>query len=128
MSFLKKNWYFAIPAAFIALPLIMILYISLSYGYSLNEATQCFMAFGKENTKFQSLKYSEGNFDRVKPGMRGSDVFELLGIPLERHDNDTQWLYALPVGGTAYYHERTINMSGGKVTSVVKRFHSPETK
>jgi len=128
MSFLKKNWYFVVPVGFLALPLIMILYISASYGYTFPEAFQCFKAIGQENTKFQTLHFSESSFRRIQPGMNGRDVFELIGVPLERHDNDTKWHYSLPVSGAQFYHERTVKMEAGKVTEVICRFHSPESK
>lgn len=128
MNFLKKNWYYVIPVGLLCLPIIMIFYISVSYGYSFDEAIACFKNIGNENTKFQALSYSESKFRSIKPGMSGRDVFELVGIPLERHDNDTRWVYSAPIGGTAYYHERALIMNAGKVTDVVCRFHTPEAK
>jgi hypothetical protein len=63
--------------------------------------------------------------------MSGREVFELLGVPLERHLDDTLWHYSLPLHGsqTHYYHERTIVMQPGtgKVASVINRYHTPET-
>ena len=128
MSFLKKNWYLVVPAALLAAPFVIVLYISSSYGYSFSEAWECFKATGKSNTKFQTLNYSESRFKRIVPGMSGKDVFELTGLPLERHDNDTRWCFSVPVGGAAYYHERTVMMQNGKVVDVIFRFHTPETK
>lgn len=128
MKFLTKRWYLAIPAFFLCIPLLMILYYQASYGYSFDEAVECFKAVGKENTKFRQGNYSESKFHEIKPGNSGKDIFDRLGTPLERHDGDTKWLYSLPVGGTEYYHERTFIMEAGKVTNVICRFHTPQTK
>lgn len=128
MNFLKKNWYYVIPVGLLAMPVIMILFISVSYGYNLDESIACFKAFGQENTKFQALKFSESSFRKIEPGMTGRDVFELLGVPLERHDNDTKWVYSQPMSGAKFFHERAIMMEAGKVTQVICRFHTPESK
>jgi hypothetical protein len=128
MNFLTKRWYLAIPLLLLCSPLLIILYFSMTYGYSLSEAVECFKAVGKTETKFREGIYSESKFHEIQPGFSGKDVFERLGIPLERHDDDTKWCYSLPVGGAAYYHERTFIMNRGKVASVVCRFHTPQTK
>lgn len=128
MTFLKKNWYLLIPAALLGAPALMALYISASYGYSFGESVECLKAIGKEKTKFAPFGYSESDFVRIQPGMSGRDVFELVDKPIERHDNDSVWLYSVPVDGATYYHERKVLMDKGKVTGVIKRFHTPESK
>ena len=128
MNFLRKRWYLAIPVFFLSLPLLFILYFMMNYGYSFNESVECFKSMGKENTKFRQGQYTEEKFHEVQVGFTGKDVFERLGIPLERHDGDTKWCYSLPVGGTEYYHERTFVMDEGKVKQVICRFHTPESK
>ena len=128
MTFLKKNWYLVIPAALLGAPLLMALYISVSYDYTFGESVECLKAMGKERTKFAPFGYSESEFKRIAPGMSGRDVFELVNKPIERHDNDTVWLYSVPVDNAPFYHERTVLMDKGKVTGTIKRFHTPETK
>lgn len=128
MSFVKKNWYLVIPAALLGAPALMALYISASYGYSFGESVECLKAIGQEKTKFAPFGYSESKFKQITPGMSGRDVFELVNKPIERHDNDTLWLYSVAVDGAKYYHERAVIMDKGKVTATIKRFHTPESK
>jgi hypothetical protein len=125
MTFLKKNWYYLIPAMFLLSPVFILLYISASYGYTLPQSISVMKHLGEENTKFQTPTYRENKFTRIVPGMGVKQVFEMVGMPLERHDNDTRWIYSTPVGGAPYFHERTLLMSGGKVTKVINRFHMP---
>jgi hypothetical protein len=130
MKALKKNWYFVVPAVLILAPLLITGYISLKYDYSMADAWMVFKTSGQAKTKFQSIKFSESAFKKVTPGMNGRQVFELLGTPLERHDDDTRWKYALPVSGATHYHERTVVMEAGtgKVAGIINRYHTPESK
>ena len=128
MKFLTKRWYLAIPAFFLCLPLIIILYFMTTYGYSFDDSVECFKSLGKANTKFREDTYSEAKFHEIQPGNSGKDVFDHLGLPLERHDGDTKWCYSVPVGGAQYYHERTFILEGGKVKDIICRFHTPQTK
>ena len=128
MNFLIKRWYLLIPVLLLASPLVIILYFMMIYGYAFDESVECFKAVGKADTKFRQGTYTEAKFHEVQPGFSGKDIFDRLGIPLERHDGDTKWCYSVPVGGAEYYHERTFVMEGGKVKSVICRFHTPATK
>lgn len=128
MNFLKKNWYLAIPAVLLLSPLIIIIGISINYGYTFPESVAVMKAFGKAQTKYQSMQFSEEKFNRIVPGTWGKDVFALVGMPLERHDNDTRWAYTQPLGGAQYWHERTLVLNKGQVTHIIRRFHSPESK
>ena len=128
MNFLFKRWYFAFPLMFLLSPLLIILYFMATYGYSFNDAVTCLKYINKANTKFREGSYSESKFHEVHVGDSGKDVFDHVGLPLERHDGDTKWRYSLAVGGTEYFHERTFIMDKGKVTKVVCRFHTPETQ
>jgi hypothetical protein len=121
-----KKRYFLIPVALLCAPLLMTLYISANYGYDFKESWEVLKAVGKSDTKFQALKFEERNFRKITPGMTGRDVFELVGLPLERHNNDAKWSYSVPVSGAEYYHERTVLMDKGVVTQVICRFHKPE--
>lgn len=123
-----KKWYFIVPIVLLCTPLLMTLYISASYGYSFGESLEVLQAIGKSDTKYQGLKFSESRFRQIEPGMSGRDVFELVGVPLERHDNDTKWTYSLPVGGAQFFHERTVLLEKGVVTSVICRFHKPDSQ
>jgi hypothetical protein len=131
MNALKKNWYLVVPAILILLPLVMTFYISTTYGYTMSQSWEVFKTSTQAETKFQRLKFTEGKFKSIQPGMSGREVFELLGVPLERHLNDTLWHYSVPLHGseTKYYHERSILLQPGtgKVTSVINRYHTPET-
>ena len=129
MNALKKNWYFVIPAVLILVPLLMTGYISAKYGYSMADAWLVFKTSGEAQTKFQETKFTETKFKKIEPGMTGRDVFEILGVPLERHEDDTKWLYSLPVSGAKYYHERTVVMQPGtgKVAGIINRYHTPDT-
>ena len=128
MNALKKNWYFIIPAVLIFLPVLATFYISVAYGYTLGEAWEVFKSKGQEQTKFQALKYSESKFRQIRPGMSGRDVFEMVGLPLERHNEDLLWHYSLPLKGAEFFHERSIVMQPGtgKVAQVICRYHQPQ--
>lgn len=128
MDFLKKNWPFVIPAVLILSPVIIILGISLHYGYDFGESIAVMRSMGKAQTKFQTMQFSEDKFRRITPGMMGRDVYEQIGMPLERHDADTRWFYSVALGGAQYWHERTLILDKGKVTHVICRFHTPESK
>ncbi len=129
MNFLKKRWYLIVPLLLICTPLIMVLYISMSYGYGLSESWTCLQNMSKTETKFRVGVYSEGRFDKIVPGMMGRDVFELVGMPLERNTpEDTRWAYSVPLHASPYFHERIVLLERGKVTGVIKRFHMPESK
>jgi len=121
-----KKRYFLVPVTLLCAPLLMTLYISANYGYDFNESLEVLKAVGKSETKFQALKFEERNFRKITPGMTGRDVFELVGLPLERHNNDDKWSYSVPVSGAEYYHERTVLLEKGVVTQVICRFHKPE--
>lgn len=129
MNALKKNWYFVVPVVLILVPVLMTGYISLKYDYSMADAWLVFKTSGQAKTKFQSIKFSESAFKKIRPGMTGRDVFELLGTPLERHDDDTMWKYSLPVSGAEYFHERTVILEKGtgKVAGTINRYHTPDT-
>lgn len=122
-----KKWYFIVPLVLLSSPLLMTLYISASYGYNFSDSLVVLQAIGKSDTKFQGLTFSESKFRQIEPGMSGRDVFELVGVPLERHDNDTKWTYSLPVSGASYFHERTVLLEKGVVTGVICRFHTPDS-
>jgi outer membrane protein assembly factor BamE (lipoprotein component of BamABCDE complex) len=129
MNFLKKRWYLVVPLLLVCFPLLMVLYISMSYGYGLEESWNCLQNMAKTDTKFRVGAYSEGRFVKVTPGMMGRDVFELLGMPLERNmPDDTRWSYSVAQNGSTYFHERVVMLDHGKVTGTLKRFHTPESK
>ncbi len=128
MNFLKKNWYLAIPAALLLSPLLIVIGISISYDYDFPESIAVMTALGKDKTKYQTIQFTEEKFRRIQPGMSGREAFELVGVPLEQHDNQTRWLYSVPLHGAQYWHERTVLLEKGKVTQVICRFHSPTTK
>jgi hypothetical protein len=126
MNLLKKYWFVILPISLLCLPLIMVGYTKMTYGYSWAESTEVLRAIGKNNTKFQETKYEERKFRRIEPGMNGRDVFELVGVPLERNmPDDTVWRYSVNVGGTGYFHERTLKMERGIVKEVIIRFSQP---
>jgi hypothetical protein len=129
MSLFKKHWYVILPIFLMCLPLLMVGYTMSAYGYSWAESVEAVRATGKNNTKFQETKYTERNFRKVVAGMSGKEVFDLIGVPLERNmPDDTVWRYSVNVGGTGYFHERTLKMDRGRVTEVVVKFSQPLSK
>jgi hypothetical protein len=128
MTLLKKYWFVALPVFLLCLPLIMVVYTMSSYGYSWEESVEVVRATGKNNTKFQETRYEERNFKKIEPGDTGRTVFELLGVPLERLNDDTLWRYTTNVGSTGYFHERALVMKKGVVQEVLNRFARPEPK
>jgi hypothetical protein len=128
MTLLKKYWFVALPVFLLCLPLIMVVYTMSSYGYSWEESVEVVRATGKNNTKFQETRYEERNFKKIEPGDTGRTVFELLGVPLERLNDDTLWRYTTNVGSTGYFHERALVMKKGVVQEVINRFARPEPK
>ena len=100
----------------------------LAYGYPVNEAIEATSHFLQSDTRY-AQGYSDVNFGRIRPGMDGRQVFEAVGVPYERHDNDTEWLYSLAQGTTNYYHERKVILAKDskgipRVKEVVYGFHA----
>lgn len=126
----KKNWYLFTPLILIAIPALLMGYYMGVSGYNFENAKQATLHFAQSSTRY-SQGFSEDQLTYVRPGMEGRKVFELLGMPFERHDNDAEWLYSLPTGATPYYHERLIlfnrdNSGTLRVKEVVRRFHLPK--
>jgi hypothetical protein len=125
---LKKNWYLFTPLLIIGMPAYLLAFYILAYGYPVNEAVEAVSHFLESNTRY-AKGYSADHFRAVQPGMGGRQVFELLGVPYERRDNDTEWIYALPQGTTRYYHERKVIFERDQnnvplVKETVKVFHA----
>jgi hypothetical protein len=116
---LKKNWYLFTPLLLAGIPALLLFYYILSFGYPVNEAVEAVSHFLQSSTRY-SMKYDDHRFSRVRPGMGGRDVFELIGVPFERRNNDEEWLYALPQGTTRYYHKNNVPL----VKETVKAFHA----
>lgn len=128
-EFFKKNWYFFTPALIVVIPLLMVLYCSLNYGYSLSESTRAVMNFGSTGTR-HSQGFSERKFKLVRVGMDVKSVFNTIANPMERLENDTRWRYSLPASGVSYYHERTLIFERDKngvprVKQRISRFNTP---
>ena len=64
-AFLKKNWYLLTPALIIIIPLLMMLYCNLIYGYSMTESATVVRHFGSTSTRY-GQGFSEGKFKLVK--------------------------------------------------------------
>ncbi len=125
---LKKNWYLFTPLAILGLPALLLCYYIISFGYSPDEAVEAVRYFLKSNTRY-ALKYEDRHFSQIRPGMGGREVFERIGVPFERRNNDEEWLYSLPQGDTQYYHERKVIFTRDKnnvplVKETVKGFHA----
>jgi hypothetical protein len=131
-SFLKKNWYFLVPAVLVALPVLVIVMYMGIYGYGWEDAYQSARHFGDSKTNY-AMKYSDGGLASIVPGMEGRAVYERIGNPLEGHivggKPGTNWIYSTPAHEHNSYHERAVifdlNGAGGvpRVKQVVKRFH-----
>lgn len=131
-SFFKRNWYFFTPLFIIAIPMLMAVNSMVSWGYSFPESMNALMHFGSTDTRY-SIGFTEDHFRRVRPGMDGKTVYNIVKNPFERQADDTRWLYALPQGAAKYYHERTLIFDKDaqgipRVKQVISRFHTPETK
>ncbi len=125
---LKKNWYLFTPLAIVGLPAFLLGFYILGYGYPVNEAVEAVSHFLKSGTRY-SMKYSADHFSRIRPGMDGKQVFDYLGVPFERRNNDAEWLYSLPQGSAKSYHERKVIFERDTnnvphVKEVVKAFHA----
>lgn len=132
---LKNKTWFLIPAVIIVLPLMLAAWYMLAYGYAWSDAMGSVLHFGGCKTRY-AQKFSESSLNRVKPGMKGDEVFKLIGAPMEGHLIDGKpapvWKYSLPRDGAAYYHERAVifHVPPGKpptVKSVLRRLHRPDT-
>ncbi len=130
-AFLKKNWYLLTPAAIVIVPLLMVIFCVVNYGYDIPESLKAVRHIGSTSTRY-GQGFSERKFKMVRTGMDGNAVFNTLKVPMERNmPEDTEWRYSLPASGTEYYHERTIIMQRDKngvqrVKQRVSRFHTPD--
>jgi hypothetical protein len=124
---LKKNWYLFAPVAVLGLPALILAYYLFSFGYGLDDSIKATTHFVQSSTRY-SLKFDELRFRRVVPGLDGRQVFELLGVPFERRDSDTVWVYALGAGTAKAHHERLVifardNKGIPRVSKTVRGFH-----
>jgi hypothetical protein len=126
----KRNWYLFTPLILIIIPALAWGYYVGVFGYSPAEAMMATRHFFQSSTRYAN-KYSEDHFNRlVQPGQDGRKVFEAIGVPFERHNDDAEWIYALPNGSTPYYHERKVIFTRDannvpRVKQKVKSFHTP---
>jgi hypothetical protein len=124
---LKKNWYLLLPFLLFAVPGMLFAYYSLSHDYESEDAWKATRYFLLSGTRY-TQNYSEANFTRLRPGMDGRTVYEVMRMqPFERHDNDSRWLYSLAKPGCHAYHERVVILERGKdnvprVKTLVRRF------
>ena len=130
---MKKHWYFIIPLVIVAAPVLLACWYVASFGYSWPDAWSSVMHFGSCRTRY-AQKFSESQLAKIQPGMKGDQVFALIGNPMEGHIRDGKpapvWRYSLPGESAEYYHERAVifNLPPGKpptVKSVVRRLHQP---
>lgn len=124
----RKNWYLFTPLAIVGMPALILAYYIVGYGYPVSEAVEATSHFLQSGTRY-AKDYSDRHFALVKPGMGGKEVFDRIGVPFERHNNDTEWLYALPKGLTQFYHERKVVFAKDskgvpRVKEVVRAFHA----
>lgn len=130
-SFFQRNWYYFTPAVIVAVPLLMGVYSMVNWGYGFAESMNALMHFGSSDTRY-AVKFTEDKFHRIRPGIDGRQVFNLVGVPYEGQGTN-RWEYSLPQDGAKYYHERAVLFTKdatGKpiVKKVVSRFHTPEMK
>lgn len=127
---LKKNWYLFLPLMLVAIPGLLFGYYSTSYGYGSQDAWNATRYFLQSGTRY-TQKYQETNFKRLKVGMDGRTVYQVMQMqPFERHDDDTRWVYSLAKPGSSAYHERVVLMQRGKdnvprVKAFVRGFKTP---
>ncbi len=130
----NKSW-LLIPSVIAAAPLLLAVGYVVSFGYSWQDAWGSVRHFGGCKTRY-AQKFSESSLDRVRPGMKGDEVFKLIGNPMEGHLLDGKpapvWRYSLPQHDAAYYHERAVlfSLPPGKpptVKAVLRRLHRPDS-
>lgn len=127
---LKKNWYLLTPLALILIPALLFAHYTTKFGYETADALNATRYFLVSGTRY-TANYAEVNFRRLRPGMDGRTVYQVMGMqPFERHDNDSRWIYALPKPGATAYHERVVVLERDaanvpRVKELVKRFHTP---
>ncbi len=130
-AFIKKNWYLLTPALILFIPMLMVLFCTVNYGYSLSESMKAVRYFGSTSTRY-AQGFTERKFKMVKVGMDGRTVYNTIRNPMERNmPEDTEWRYSLPGAGTDYYHERILILEQDKngiprVKQKVSRFHAPD--
>lgn len=129
---LKKRWYYFAPAVLLLIPLLLVLVFSMRFGYSMSESWLAVQHMGQSATRYP-IRYEERNFEKLKPGMDGRTVYQTMSIQPFEGQSGLEWKYSLPLEHSPYFHERLVIMEkDGKgvprVTQVIKRFHTPETK
>lgn len=131
LEFLKRRWYYFAPVILVLVPLLLTVFISMKYGYSMSESWTAVRHIGQTGTRF-AQKFEERNFNKIRPGMDGRQVYQTMGMqPMEGHANGgLEWKYSLPSGGAAFFHERVVIMEphptkGPVVKQVIKRIHTP---
>jgi hypothetical protein len=118
-----------------AAPLLLVVATKVKHGYDWEDTWTCVRHFGTCKTRY-GHKFSESGFARIREGMRGDEIFRILGQPMEGHivagkPGDT-WRYSLPGPGATHYHERAISMNlpPGKPPTVresVRRLGQPSS-
>jgi hypothetical protein len=127
---LKKNWYLFTPLLLVIVPALIWGYYVMIFGYAPKEGLEALRYVFQSGTRYPQ-KYANDRFDLVQPGLDGRQVFELIGVPFERHDDDAVWIYSGPKDlANPYYHERKVvftrdSKNVPRVKSVVKEFHVP---
>lgn len=130
----NKSW-FLIPALLVATPLLLAFYYMISFGYSWQDAWGSVRHFGACKTRY-AQQFSESNLDRIRPGMKGDEVFKIIGMPMEGHLVDGKpapvWRYSLPQDDATIYHERAVlfHLPPGKpptVKTILRRLHLPDS-
>lgn len=129
LDLLKKRWYYFAPVVLVLVPLLLTLYFSMTYGYSMSEAFNVVRHMGQSGTRFP-VRYEERNFDKLRPGMDGRTVYQTMSVQPFEGQGGANWKYSLPKDHAPYFHERLVIMEPDKdgvprVKQVVKRFHEP---
>lgn len=130
-EFFKKNWYLLTPALIVLIPVLMMVFCMVNYGYGVTEAMKAVRYAGSTSTRY-AQGFTERKFKLVRVGMDGRSVYNTIKNPMERNmPEDTEWRYSLPSSGTEYYHERTLVLEKDKngvprVKQKISRFHTPD--
>ena len=129
LEFLKRRWYYFAPLVLVLVPLLMTVFVSMKYGYSMGESWTAVRHIGQTGTRF-AQKYEERNFDKLRPGMDGRTVYQTMNMQPLEGQTGSDWRYSLPADQAAYFHERTVIMEPDaqripRVKQVIKRLHMP---
>jgi hypothetical protein len=127
-------WILGIGLVVIGTPVLMVVYYMGVYGYSTEDCVKVMLSPSAIQTRF-AYKYTDANFKKVKAGMTGKEVHELIYAPLEKGDLNGVyiWHYSFGNEGGKFFHQRVVVLRKDdkgmpRVVDKIYRFHLDSTK